>query len=238
MDCTKAMQFDLKKNGIEAKLIHYIEPYMPYLARLGFTGKVIDYIDFYRTDLERLHKSMLAYYPVNFTTIVCAFAIEYKTTPPLQIYVATLFIWLWIYGIHRLYHNIPSTGIFYYLNTHIAFHHAEHKTIPPWLDLTIETIQNMVWFAILYFLQEVSGVHLVPSRIILLSMLVYVSVHIVNYSMIGSDKHTKQHENPHINYGPDFLDHMFGTNSDDSFEDMIGFVPNTILACLFILYLT
>jgi hypothetical protein len=197
----------------------------------------MEWIDFYSSDIIKLIHSTMAYGPVNLTTILCAYAVEYKTTPLLQIYVGTLFIWIWVYFIHRLHHNIPSTGIFYYLNPHISFHHAEVKTIPKWLDLTIETLQNIMWFVPLYLLQEFTDIHIVPTNIILLSMLVYVSVHIVNYSMLGSDKHARQHKNPHSNYGPDFLDHMFGTNSDDTFEDMIGFIPNTILACLFILYI-
>lgn len=183
---------------------------------------------------DELYAAFKAYFPVTLTTGICSLYLEYGKTPMLQLLTAATFTWLWAYWIHRLHHNIPSSGICFYLNPHISLHHSHTKTLPRWLELIIETGHNSVWFLYLYILQEITQIHIVPPSMILLSMLVYSSVHVVNYSMFGSEKHRRQHEVPDSNYGPDFLDHIFGTNSDPEFEDMAHFIPNSILSTLLI----
>lgn len=194
-------------------------------------------MDIYAKDKERLYMCVRAYLPMSIVTTTCSLFLEYQYTPFIHIMTGALFSWYWAYGIHRIHHSIPSTGIFYYLNPHISIHHSDTKVLPRWLDLTIECLQNMAWFVPLYILQEVSNIHIVPNSIIALSLLVYASVHYINYSLFESKKHIAQHLNPHINYGPDFLDHIFGTNSDDEFEDMSHFIPNCILSTLLIHYI-
>ena len=185
-------------------------------------------------DSRGLYTAFNAYFPVNLVTGLCCLYLEYGKTPILHLMAGGSFTWFWAYWIHRLHHNLPSTGIGFYLNPHISIHHSHEKTLPRWLDLFVETIHNIVWFFFLYLLQELTQIHIVPTSIIVLSMLVYSSVHVINYSMFGSEKHRRQHEIPDSNYGPDFLDHVFGTNSDPDFEDMSHFIPNSILSTLLI----
>jgi len=177
-------------------------------------------MDIYAEDKERLCMFVRAYLPISIVTTVCSLFLEYQYTPFIQIITGSMFSWFWAYGIHRIHHSIPSTGLFYYLNPHISIHHSHVKVFPRWLDLSIECLQNMAWFIPLYILQELTDIHIVPNSIIALSLLVYASVHYINYSLFESKKHIAQHLNPHINYGPDFLDHIFGTNSDEEFEDI------------------
>ena len=196
----------------------------------------MDASDIYERDKQRIFRSLYAYAPITITTVLCIYTLE-STTPILQLITAATFIWFWPYFIHRLYHYLPSTGLFYYINLHVSIHHSHTKTFPRWLELMIETVQNIFWFFLLYILQEVTQIHIVPDSIILLSLFVFVSVHIINYSMFGSDKHSRQHLNPDVNFGPDFLDHIFGTNDTEDFENMAHFIPNTLLSYILILWL-
>jgi len=194
-------------------------------------------VDIYADDKKRLWLSLRAYLPVSIVTAACTYFLEYTRTPDLHLITGSMFTWFWAYGIHRLHHSIPSTGIFYYLNPHMSIHHSHVKILPRWLELTVETLHNSVWFFLLYLLQEVTDLHLVPNSIILMAMLVYSTVHVINYTMFGSEKHKEQHRNPDVNYGPDFLDHVFGSNSTEEFEDMSHFIPNSILSALAIRYM-
>lgn len=184
---------------------------------------------------DEIYAATCAYSPALFVTFLCSWFLE-PNTPLLQLQTGCGFIWFWAYFIHRLHHNLPSTGIFRYLNIHLSLHHSHEKELPRYLELILETVQNAVWFGILYVIQEVTDIHLVPRSIVLLGMLVYTSVHVINYSVFGSAKHREQHAQPYVNYGPDFLDHAFGTNSDPSFEDMSHFIPNSILSAALIKY--
>lgn len=181
--------------------------------------------------VKELYSAIYAYAPVLYVTYLCSLYLE-PATPLLQLRTGCIFIWYWAYFIHRLYHILPCTGIFRYINIHLSLHHAHEKVMPRALELALETFQNAIWFGILYVLQELSDIHIVPTSIIVFSVLVYTSVHIINYSVFGSEKHRLQHLHPDTNFGPDFLDHVFGTNSDPEFENMAHFIPNSILASL------
>jgi hypothetical protein len=182
-----------------------------------------------------VYKALYAYGPVLYVTYICSLFLE-SATPLLQLRTGCIFIWFWAYFIHRLYHILPSTGIFRYINIHLSLHHDHEKVLPRPLELVLETFQNAIWFGILYVLQELTDIHIVPTSIIVFALLVYSSVHIINYSVFGSEKHRQQHLLPNVNFGPDFLDHIFGTNSDPEFENMAHFIPNCILSCLAIKY--
>jgi hypothetical protein len=147
----------------------------------------------------------------------------------------TILIWYWIYFIHWFHHMIPSTGIFAFLNPHVSIHHAEVKTMPRALELFIETLENIWWFVILLLLQKATGIEVVPIYVFLFITLLYTSVHIINYSILGlSQKHKDQHAMPNKNLAPDTLDHMFGTNSDDEVEDQNNTIPNMIICFLMV----
>ena len=76
--------------------------------------------------------------------------------------------------------------------------------------------------------QWLTGIWIVPVSVILFYACVYTSAHIVNYSMIGSQTHRNHHKDLTTNYGPDTLDHFFGTNYDDTFEDLTPISLNAI----------
>jgi hypothetical protein len=217
--------------SIIGKVEATITPYLPLIRE--WCAYAYAYAE---EDKKRLEQAIYAYMPMLTLAGICTHLLEYKYTPPLQLVLASSFVWYWAYGIHRLHHHLPSTGIFSYLNPHMAIHHS-HVTLPRWLELTVETLHNIFWFFLLYLLQEYTNIHIAPTSIVVLSMLVYSSVHVINYSIFGSEKHRRQHENPDVNFGPDFLDHVFGTNSDEEFEDMNHFIPNFLVSTFLIYYL-
>lgn len=137
-----------------------------------------------------------------------------------------LCMYVWVYFVHRLLHAIPEDSVFQYLNTHVLFHH--HKHVERTTDLSIETLNNLAMsFSVLY-IQWLTGVWVVPTSVILLYAFVYTSTHIINYSMFGSQTHRNHHKDMTTNYGPDTLDHVFGSNYDSTFEDLTPISLNAI----------
>ena len=183
-----------------------------------------------------IRHAALAYAPACTFISLCSFLLE-PDVPLLQLTTAGVFMFLWAYWIHRLWHSLPYTGVFYYLNPHLSIHHAEEKHLPRWLDIAIEALQNLFWFVPLYILQECTQIHIVPPSIIWFGALVYASLHLVNYTLFTFDKHVAQHKDPNVNFGPDILDHIFGTNSDPTFELMHHFIPNALASYLLIRYI-
>lgn len=198
------------------------------------------FIQQFQTLFIQFKEAVLAFFfkyvPQVFIFSICSIILEYPTTPILQLITGIVFIWYWVYFMHRLHHNIPSTGPFYYFNYHVAIHHAKVKVLPRPVELMLEAVQDLVWFFYLYLIQEITNIHIVPNKILLLSATLFTSVHIITYSIVGSEKHGLQHLNPDCNFGPDFLDHIFGTNSDDTFEDMTHYIPNTLILASLIYY--
>jgi sterol desaturase/sphingolipid hydroxylase (fatty acid hydroxylase superfamily) len=80
------------------------------------------------------------------------------------------------------------------------------------------------------WLQAMTSIWIVPTSVILFYAIWYTSVHIVNYSIIGSQVHKDHHKNVGTNFGPDVLDQLFGTNHEPVKEDLISLAPNMIIA--------
>jgi len=196
-----------------------------------------DTIDLTENDFSEIYAAMKAYIPLLIVNSLCSSILELNRIPILQLFTGCMFIYFWSYFIHRLHHNLPKSGIFFYLNPHMSLHHEIVKILPRWLELIIETFQDIFWFLILYGIQELLNIHITPPSIIILAGITYTTTHVINYSMFGSDKHRDQHMNPNNNFGPDFLDHLFHTNSDKEFEDMAHLIPNTIFSFLISYYL-
>jgi hypothetical protein len=187
-------------------------------------------------DMDELRRALIAYVPACTVLSLGTYLLE-PDVPLLQLTTGGAFMFMWAYWTHRLWHTFPYTGVFYYLNPHLSIHHAEQKQVPRWLDIVIEALQNLFWFVPLYILQECTQIHIVPTSIILFGALIYASIHLVNYTFFTFDKHVAQHKDPNVNFGPDILDHIFGTNSDPSFEPMHHFIPNALASYLLIRYI-
>jgi hypothetical protein len=120
----------------------------------------------------------------------------------------------WIYFVHRLLHLVP-------LNTHIIYHHQKPpKSIPRELELFFELFTDLGMNLSLIPFQKLIGINVVPLSVILLFTLAYCSIHIFNYSIIGSTFHRRHHDTLDKNFAPDAMDHIVGTNFNDEFEDL------------------
>jgi hypothetical protein len=128
------------------------------------------------------------------------------------------------YFIHRFSHH--------YKNFFTILHHYHHE--------------NDNWFAYLsqIMIEILFGIFTLPASylgyaahpwVVLLFVLVYSSVHNLNYGILKvNDVHSRHHANVFENIGPDFCDILFGTKHDDC-EETSHYIPNIVAAFLFTL---
>jgi len=140
------------------------------------------------------------------------------------------FMYFWVYFFHRALHFLPTEGPLKYINTHWIFHHQPLKILDRRVELLLETVNDLVMSLIVLWLQGMTGIWIIPTSVILFYAIWYTSVHIVNYSIIGSPVHRNHHKNVGTNFGPDVLDHLFGTNHEPEKEDIIYLAPNLVIA--------
>jgi len=167
-------------------------------------------------------------------TIVIAGAFVVLLASPETGFVNAIFgltiMYFWVYFVHRALHFLPREGPYRFINTHWIFHHETTKVLPRWLELVIETFNDLSMGLSFLLIQNLTGLKLVPPSIILFYTIWYTSVHIVNYSIIGSETHKDHHLNVDTNYGPDVIDQLFGTNHRPEKEDILNLVPNTLFS--------
>jgi sterol desaturase/sphingolipid hydroxylase (fatty acid hydroxylase superfamily) len=175
--------------------------------------------------------------PTIFVIWICSIFLAYPDRNLVQITVGVIFVEFWIYFIHRLGHSMPKDGILGMLNTHWQFHHQHHKLLDRRVELIIEMFTDLSMNFTLLGIQWLTGVWFVPFSIILYHALVYTSVHIINYSMVGSETHKKHHLNHDTNYGPDTMDHIFASSEDGELEDMTPILINAFLGFGLVFYL-
>jgi hypothetical protein len=147
------------------------------------------------------------------------------------------FMYFWVYFFHRALHFLPTEGPLKYINTHWIFHHQPLKILDRRVELLLEAINDMAMSLTVLWLQGMTGIWLVPTSIILFYAIWYSSVHIVNYSILGSDVHRDHHRNVGTNFGPDVLDQLFGTSHTGIKEDLVPFSVNMVVAFLVVLSL-
>ena len=160
--------------------------------------------------------------------VLTTFAVLVSPRSP-WVAIAGLFIaFAWIYFVHRAVHLLPTSGPISYLNPHVFFHHDHDKSIDRRLELFMETINDTLMNLSLIPFQWLLGVQIVPTSVIVYHAITYVSVHIFNYSVVGSPTHRNHHKHMYTNYGPDPMDHIFGTSTYGVLEDLM---PVTMNAC-------
>tara|TARA_B110000285_G_C15137457_1_gene628070 strand:- start:3239 stop:3562 length:324 start_codon:yes stop_codon:yes gene_type:complete len=100
---------------------------------------------------------------------------------------------------------------------------------------------NILFFFILFIFQKLINITIFPNTLIIYYGMIYTSVHIINYSVFGSNHHVKHHESinkaQYYNYGPDTIDHIFGTNFDDSWENFGHMLPNILVSYIICNYI-
>jgi hypothetical protein len=148
----------------------------------------------------------------------------------------TTFIIAWTYFGHIFAHMISERPPINILNTHVSMHHDSSGRWPRWLNLLVEAISNSLGFIILLIVQWISGIELLSTSVVLFSALLYVFIHILDYSILGNSEHRLHHIKTFCNYAPDFMDAAFGTRCepDAPFYDQNIEVLHAVVAFLIV----
>jgi hypothetical protein len=175
------------------------------------------------SEARKEKQSFLECYGLAFSVwFVLLMFLGYPEFSLLSCFFQALFVLWWSYYGHIAAHSVSTVFPFNYINPHVSIHHDKYITIPRWLNLTIETFTDLFSFIFLLVLQNILGVHILSEYIVLGGALIYIAVHIFNYSLNGSESHILHHKNTFCNYGPDFMDVIFNTRCDPNapYDDM------------------
>jgi len=129
-------------------------------------------------------------------------------------FIQSILILLWSYKGHVYAHDVSCQWPFNILNTHVYIHHKKEVSIPKWFELLIEAFFNFLGFMIIVIFQEISGIKLFSTSLVLGAAFLYVTIHVLDFSIFGNDIHKKHHEQTFCNYDPSFLDVLFDTRCD------------------------
>lgn len=193
--------------------------------------------------IDIITKSRLPNYFYNqfipsFMVLIFGLLLGYKKYSPLLIMISITILYYYSYFIHRLFHNFPK-----FMNIHMKFHHNKNNKniVMKYINLLIELITNIMFFVIFYFVQKLFFTNFVPEIYIFYYGFIYVSVHIINYSLFhAAPEHIIHHDSCDsakvYNYGPDLIDHIFNTNYSKNFENYNHIIPNILMSFLLTYY--
>lgn len=190
----------------------------------------INYNFFKKKDMKHFLRNQFL---TGMTLIVVGVYLVRKDVSPIHSFLAIFGLYYYSYFIHRAYHYIPES-----INPHMIHH--KNKNIARIINLMIECLTDMSFFAVLYLFQNLIGYQVFPNILILYYGIVYVSIHIINFSVFGNENHEKHHNEKnkkYCNYGPDPIDHIMNTNCDNNWEDMTHHLPNILVSYLICNYL-
>jgi len=138
---------------------------------------------------------------------------------------------------HRILHWLPTDGIMGSLNLHVWLHHNKLWDVSRFVELVLEFIfEFVVVSSIPVLIMVVTNEWVIPFSIILFCSLFFAMNHVLFYSILPSNVHQKHHKDNTINFIPDYLDHLFGTNADSEYEDMTLQVPLLVISCLVVYF--
>jgi len=133
---------------------------------------------------------------------------------------------LWVYWIHRLSHALPNQP----WNYHIYSHHNKQLGLSRPLELVCEFLTDFSWFLLLLALKFGFHMDFLSSSLILFVGLWYSSVHVLNLSLGNHIEHKIHHIDYNYNYGPAYIDFLFGTLKVDKDYTADFEIPNGLAA--------
>ena len=170
--------------------------------------------------------------PAVLIITVGMYLVKGKISPPYALF-SIIGLYYYSYFIHMFFHILPEN-----INPHYLHHN--NKKMSRVFNLLIETLTNILFFLILYVFQRIIRYDVFPNILILYYALIYISVHIINFSLFKIESHTKHHNkqnNTYCNYGPDSIDHFLNTNCDEKWENQIHYLPNILISYIVCSYL-
>jgi hypothetical protein len=180
----------------------------------------------------RWSEYVIAYVPTILTWIVAS---SLLALPKYSIYIALLqatLLLIWSYAGHVLAHLVSSAGPLSILNPHVYLHHEKAAEIPRSLELVIESVVNFMGFFFIFILQKLTEIELFSPSMIIGAALLYITVHILDYSIVGNINHRLHHAKTYCNYDPEFMDTLFGTRCEPEkpYTNMMWEIPHAIMA--------
>ncbi len=149
------------------------------------------------------------------------------------------FCTLFSYLSHRVSHLYFPFNFKYFHQLH---HNEKHNKkvwaeIIEWL-VNIIQIGGLILIPINYFIEKYFKIQFLSNYLIIYYTLVYTSTHMINYHIMSIDTHIKHHLNTKTNFGPDYVDILFGTKYNGStFEEMNETIINSLYSGIIVLFL-
>jgi len=173
-------------------------------------------------------KWLKMYYAIGLLPILFCTLLTYGEKASIfTIPVELVMMYIHYYFFHRFMHEHPE----YTINLHLQVHHDKRYKIHRYTELLIDFLFEMFIFCVLpIVLQYYSGVWICSPSVIFMISLTMTLGHIYNYSILGSNKiHQTHHRDTTVHFGPDFMDHLFGTAVHDH-EDGTIHIPPILMA--------
>ena len=159
--------------------------------------------------------------------LLCQSLLHTGTWLSFFLYPALMFHWY--YASHQVLHHFPT------INLHTLFHHDHLVKLDRNVELFIDFLAELAYLiGIPLIFQWFFQIQIVPTPIIIFISLAFALNHILNYSFLPSDKHRAHHLNDRVNFYPDFMDHLYSTNSDAEYEDMTQHIPSLVQSCIIV----
>jgi len=133
------------------------------------------------------------------------------------------------YFFHRFLHAYPNSV----LNLHVQVHHDKLYKLNRNLELFIDFLFEMLCFCgIPLLVQYLLDCWIISPSVVFMISLTMTLGHIFNYSFLGKNQiHSKHHQDTNYHYGPDFMDHLFGTNYYDHEDGNMHIPPIIVATC-------
>lgn len=146
--------------------------------------------------------------------------------------IQSITLLIWSYLGHVIAHHISSEWPLNIINPHVYIHHNKSITMPRPVELSLEAVVNFLGFFIIIILQRALNLKLFSTTMVIGSALLYVGVHILDYSIFNNEDHKAHHEKNYCNYDPEFLDTLFNTRCDNTkpYKNIITEIPHAIIA--------
>jgi hypothetical protein len=139
--------------------------------------------------------------------IITSVLLVYPKYSYISILLQLVCINLWVYAMHRLSHALPNIPV----NYHLYSHHNKQLNLPRPIELVFEFITDFSWYLLLLAFQYYYKLSFLSPTLIIFLGLWYSSVHTINLSLFDDKVHKTHHIEPTYNYGPPYIDFLFGT---------------------------
>lgn len=137
------------------------------------------------------------------------------------------------YFFHKFLHAFPNSR----LNLHVQIHHDKRYGLNRHLELFIDFLFEMLCFCVLPLLvQTYTNIWICCPTIVFMISLTMTFGHIINYSYLGPNFiHKAHHLDTSVHYGPDFMDHLYGTAIRDHEDGNIHISSILMATCVVLL---